>query len=76
MHKIQKMGTYDTQDIHNRCTRQAGAELCPAKVGQKLWLKLQSKLAVEVVIKVGVQLLFWVGGGGWVGGGRIKLKQY
>ena len=23
-------------------------------------------MAVEVVIKVGVQFLFWVGGGGWV----------
>ena len=32
-----------------------------------------SKLAAEVVIKIGVQLLFWLGGGGWVGGGQIKL---
>ena len=28
-------------------------------------MRLKSKLAVEVVIKVGVQPLFWVGGGGW-----------
>ena len=34
-----------------------------------LCLKLQLKLAVGIVIKVGVQLLFWLGGGGWVGGG-------
>ena len=26
---------------------------------------MQSNLVVEVVIKVGVQPLFWVGGGGW-----------
>ena len=42
--------------------KQAGAELCQAQLSWKLWLKL----AVEVVINVGVQLLFWVGGGGWV----------
>ena len=34
------------------------------------------KLAVEVVINVGVQLLFRVGGGGWVDCGRIKLNVY
>ena len=44
--------------------KQAGAELCQAQSSQKLWLKLKSKLAVEVVIKVGVQPLFRVGGGG------------
>ena len=27
---------------------------------------MKSKLVVEVIVKVGVQLLFWVGG--WVGG--------
>ena len=42
--------------------KQAGAELCQAQLSYKLWLNLQSKLAVEVVIKVGVQLLFWVRG--------------
>ena len=31
-----------------------------------LRLKRSSKLAVEVVIKVGVKLLFWVGDSGWV----------
>ena len=52
--------------------KQAGAELCQAQFSQKLWLKLQSKLAVEVVIKVRVQLPFRVGGNGWVGGGQIN----
>ena len=33
--------------------KQAGAELCQAQLSWKLWLKL----AVEVVINVGVQLL-------------------
>ena len=30
------------------------------------------EVMVEVEIKVGVQLLFRVGGSGWVGGGRIN----
>ena len=34
-------------------------------------LKLKSKLAVEAVIRVGVQLWFQVGGNGWVGGIQI-----
>ena len=32
------------------------------------------KLAVEVVINVGVQPLFWVGGGGWVDCGLISTQ--
>ena len=52
---------------------QAGTELCQAQLSQKLCLKFLSKLAVKVVIKVGVQLLFWVGGGGWVCGVQIIL---
>ena len=51
-------------ELNENKMKQAGAELCQAQLGQNLWLKLQSKLAVEVVINVGVQLLFWVGGGG------------
>ena len=39
--------------------KQAGAELCQAQLSQMLWLKLKSKLAVEV------QLLFRVVGIGW-----------
>ena len=50
---------------------QAGAELWQAQLSQNLWLKLQSNLEVEGVINVGVQLLFLVGGGGWVDCGRI-----
>ena len=50
----------------NKIRKQAGAELCQAQLSKNLWLKLQSKLAVEFVINVGVQLLFWVGGGAWV----------
>ena len=56
--------------------KQAGAELCQAQISQQLQLKLQSKLAVEVVIKVGVQLLLQLDGGGWVGVDWIKLNEY
>ena len=34
---------------------------------------VKSEVIVEVVIKFGVQLLFWVGSGWWVAGGWIKL---
>ena len=46
-----------------------------AKLKSKM--KLYSKLGVEVVDEVGVQLLFRVGGwvgGGWLVGGRTKRK--
>ena len=58
--------------------KQAGAELCQAQSSQKLQLKFQSQLAVEVVLDAldwsqFLLLWRWVGGlmDGYVGGWRI-----
>ena len=46
----------------------------PSSVKLEVMIEVVVKIAVEYVIDVGVQLLFWVGGGGWVDCGRIRLN--
>ena len=55
-----------------------GKRLCQAKVKLEVIVEVAVKSRAEAVIKVGVQLLLWLGGMwgkwvvGWLGGWRIE----